>query len=58
MKYQYLILGVIGVILVVTVFFTSQQTILQDTNDNIIKNATPETNYAKSIDTSKIQKTK
>ncbi|MBS3926311.1 MAG: DUF3179 domain-containing protein [Nitrosarchaeum sp.] len=57
MKYQYPILGVIGVILVVTVFFVSQQTILQDTNDDIIKNVTPETNYDKSIDTSKIQTT-
>ena len=58
MKYQYPIMGIIGITLVVTIFFLSQQMVLPDTKDDkIIKNVPSDTNYDKSIEssTSKIQ---
>jgi hypothetical protein len=58
MKYQYPIMGIIGITLVVTIFFLSQQMVLPDTkDDDIIKNVPSDTNYDKSIEssTSKIQ---
>mgnify|MGYP001569742918 CR=1 FL=1 len=60
MKYQYPIMGIVGVILVVTIFFLSQQMVLHDTkNDQKITNVTSNTNYDKSTEspTSKIQTT-
>lgn len=60
MKYQYPIIGIIGMTLVVTIFFLSQQMILPDTkNDQIITNVISDTNYDKSTESpaSKIQTT-
>ncbi len=51
-------MGIIGITLVVTIFFLSQQMVLPDTKDDkIIKNVPSDTNYDKSIEssTSKIQ---
>ena len=59
MKYQYPIMGVIGITLVVTIFFLSQQMILPDAKDDQrITDVASGTNYDKSLESSsKIQTT-
>src|SRR3989338_4273965 len=59
MKYQYPIIGVIGITLVVTIFFLSQQMILPDAKDDQrITDVASGTNYDKSLESSsKIQTT-
>src|SRR3989338_6609158 len=58
MQYRYPIMGIIGIVLVVTIVFSSQQMPLQNTKEDTTKNITSGTNYDKSLESSsKIQTT-